>query len=148
MASTSAMGVLLGGFTHFSSKSGAGRPRVYTRDPPVSGNVQLDYAAPRRAHEIYDHYKKVPTDSEVSCTAFCNRDRIRRRLLPKMGQLIRHGLAVILSALMIMVPMGQQAFARDPLPQETAQLVPTRPSQWPCRPGLCLQINPCLRANR
>ena len=47
---------------------------------------------------------------------FCNRSRIRRRLRRKSDRLIRQGLAVVLSALMIMVPMGQQAFAQEPLP--------------------------------
>lgn len=52
-------------------------------------------------------------------------------IAPKIGRLIRHGLAVILSALMIMVPMSQQAFAQEPLPQETVQSAPTPPPSGP-----------------
>jgi hypothetical protein len=37
-------------------------------------------------------------------------------IAPQIGELIRQGLAVVLSALMIMVPMGQQAFAQEALP--------------------------------
>ncbi len=37
-------------------------------------------------------------------------------IAPQIGQLIRQGLAFVLSALMIMVPMSQQAFAQQPLP--------------------------------
>ena len=37
-------------------------------------------------------------------------------IAPQIGQMIRQGLAVVLSALMIMTQMGQQAFAQEPLP--------------------------------
>jgi len=34
----------------------------------------------------------------------------------RVGQMIRRGLAIVLSALMIMIPMGQQAYAQEPSP--------------------------------
>lgn len=53
----------------------------------------------------------------------------------RIGQLTRHGLAVLLSAVMIMIPMGQDAFAQNappPPPAQTAappQAQPLSPDQ-------------------
>jgi len=50
----------------------------------------------------------------------------------RIGQLIRQGLAVVLSALMIMIPMGQsQAYAQQPLPIPPQESAPPPDSQVP-----------------
>ena len=57
-----------------------------------------------------------------------------RAMEKEVGQMIRQGLAVVLSALMIMIPLGQgQAFAQEPMPAP-AQSAPPAPDGGPQAP--------------